>query len=111
MPNDSRPPVVPAGLQQVEIPMNPTRAERMAWTAFVLGAVALVANSLTGAGFIPKIGMQICGWLAGVCTGLSWYLARKTPSIASLQAVRANGKEGNDGKSKTGGAGGSDPAG
>jgi hypothetical protein len=86
-----RPTGVPDGLQQVEIPMNPKRAERMAMAAFVLGIVALVANSLTGVGWLPVVAMQVCGWLAGICTGLSWYLARKTPSFASMAAVKKNG--------------------
>ena len=84
--SNGKPSSAPAGLQQVEVPMNPMRANRMAWAAFALGVVAIVANSLTGAGFVPKLAMQVCGWLAGLCTALSWYLARKTPSFESMKA-------------------------
>jgi len=62
----------------------------MAWAAFCLGLVAIVANSLTGAGFLSSTAMQVCGWLAGVCTALSWYLARITPS--KWRASNGNGE-------------------
>jgi len=108
--SNGKPSSAPAGLQQVEVPMNPMRANRMAWAAFALGVVAIVANSLTGAGFVPKLAMQVCGWLAGLCTALSWYLARKTPSFESMKAAKQNGnKEGSDADSETGGESRSDP--
>lgn len=91
--SDGKPIGVPSGITHVSIPMTKERATRFAWVAFVLGAVAIVANSLTGAGFLPPLGMQICGWLAGVCTGLSWYFARKTPDFDAYEAIRKS-KEG-----------------
>ncbi len=76
-----KPSSVPSGLNQVEIPMTKKRAKMLAWTSFVLGALAIVSNSLTAAGFLPKLAMQICGWFAVLCTGLSWYLARRSPDF------------------------------
>ena len=88
---NNKPASAPEGIVRPEIPMNQKRAERMAWVSMTLGGLALVASSLVGVGFLPTKGSQVCGWLAGLFTALSWYLARKTPSMASMAAARKNG--------------------
>lgn len=90
---DEKPKSIPQGVSHVSVPMTKKRAARFAWVAFVLGAVAIVANSLTGAGFLPLLGMQICGWLAGLCTGLSWYFARRTPDFEAYNALKKGDQE------------------
>lgn len=91
---ENKPTGVPPGISHVSIPMTKERAARFAWVAFALGGIAIVANSLTGAGFLPPLGMQVCGWLAGVCTGLSWYFARRTPDFDAYEAIKKSEKSG-----------------
>jgi hypothetical protein len=58
----------------------------MALAAFVLGALAIVANGVTAMGFVPTWAMQLAGGMAGIFTGLSWYCHRQGQQPPSLGA-------------------------
>lgn len=75
------------GLPVVELDMTQAQASRLRWSAFTLGGLSIVASILTAAAWLPVVGMQIAGTVAAVCTGLSWYIARRAPSSATRRVV------------------------
>jgi hypothetical protein len=72
MPEKTEPPVV--GLQ-----MDAKRASRVAWTAVIFGALAIVANGITAMGFLPVKVMQLAAGCAAIFAGLSYHFARLAP--------------------------------
>lgn len=73
--------------------MSPARANRLAWTVVVLALLGIVASALTSAGWIPVKAMQVCGTVAMICQGFTWYLARLMPSAGAIRAAQRNGHD------------------
>ena len=70
----------------VDLPMTAKRAERFAWTAFLLTIAQMVVNTVSGFGFFPKTWMQVFAGVAGLCGSLGWYLARYIPSKQTMNS-------------------------
>ena len=73
--------------------MTATRANRIAWGAVVLALLGIVASGLSGAGWLPVKAMQVCGTVALICQGVSWYLARLAPSMGAMRVAQRNGHD------------------
>ena len=85
---------VPATIGIVpQVSMTAAKANRLAWIAISLALLGIIANAFTGAGWVPAKVMQISGTVALICQGISWYIARITPSMGALKVAQKNGHD------------------